>query len=132
MGTAPDPPDLRKLAQDWLTLWQSELAALAVDREAQETWHAVLSLWAAATAQATGVEHPDRRAGAAAAPGAAPAAAAPDARDAALDRLSRRVADLEARLAELERGDPGPAARRTGAERLRGPARRRPGRDAAP
>ena len=34
------------LARDWITLWQSELAALAVDREAQETWHVLLSLWA--------------------------------------------------------------------------------------
>src|SRR3984885_15790000 len=43
-------PDLRKLAQDWITLWQSELAGLAVDREAQETWHAMLALWAGAAA----------------------------------------------------------------------------------
>ena len=40
--------DLHALARDWITLWQSELAALAVDREAQETWHALLSLWAGA------------------------------------------------------------------------------------
>ena len=43
-------PDLRKLAQDWITLWQSELAGLAVDREAQETWQAMLALWAGAAA----------------------------------------------------------------------------------
>ena len=52
-GARPDAaaaPDLRKLAQDWITLWQSELAALAVDREAQETWHAMLALWAGAAA----------------------------------------------------------------------------------
>ncbi len=35
-------------------------------------------------------------------PGAAPAAAAPDARDAAVERLARRVDELEARLAKLE------------------------------
>ena len=37
-GPAPDEgataPDLRRLAQDWITLWRSELAALAVDRGA--------------------------------------------------------------------------------------------------
>jgi hypothetical protein len=41
-------PDLRKLAQDWITLWQSELAAIAADREAQESWQAILALWAGA------------------------------------------------------------------------------------
>ena len=35
-------------AADWITLWQSELAALAADREAQETWQAMLALWAGA------------------------------------------------------------------------------------
>ena len=43
-------PDMRKLAQDWITLWQSELAGLAVDREAQESWQAVLRMWAAGAA----------------------------------------------------------------------------------
>ncbi len=54
-GDRSDPPpgdpageDLQGLARDWITLWQSELAALAVDREAQETWHVLLSLWAGA------------------------------------------------------------------------------------
>jgi len=43
----PDaPPDLAALARDWITLWQSELAALAADREAQEMSQAVLDLWA--------------------------------------------------------------------------------------
>ena len=54
-GDRSDPPPsdpageaLQELARDWITLWQSELAALAVDREAQETWHVLLSLWAGA------------------------------------------------------------------------------------
>ena len=129
-GPRPDEgaaePDLRKLAQDWITLWQSELAGLAVDREAQETWQAMLALWAgvaaamlramprddqAATARrrhpasrpaaSTGEahEHAERRAGPVAAAGAAPVAAAPDARDAEIDRLAERVAELERRLA---------------------------------
>ena len=43
-------PDLQELARDWITLWQSELAALAADREAQESWQAMMSLWAGAAA----------------------------------------------------------------------------------
>jgi uncharacterized protein YceH (UPF0502 family) len=114
----PDGADLQELARDWITLWQSELAALAVDREAQETWQVLLSLWAgAAGAMVSGLPRglagePDgrrahrsgkRAAGAAAAPGAAPAAAAPDARDAEVEQLRQRVAELERRLAGLER-----------------------------
>ena len=41
---------LHELARDWITLWQSELAALAADREAQETWQALVALWAGAAA----------------------------------------------------------------------------------
>ena len=41
-------PDLEALARDWITLWQSELAAIATDREAQESWQAILALWAGA------------------------------------------------------------------------------------
>src|ERR1700733_6419661 len=212
---AAEGPDLRKLAQDWITLWQSELAGLAVDREAQETWQVMLTLWAGAAAAmlramprderasgrgwyppgypfrpatqtptsgttqapagateaptsgatsrhpgparnappanrpaqdapptnsaakdvpptsnpaedgdphrpshaaegSTGREHSARRTGAAAAAGTAPAAAAPDARDAAIERLTRRLADLETRLAEFERGDRGGDPRRPG------------------
>ena len=33
---AGDLPDLGKLAQDWITLWQSELSAMAADREIHE------------------------------------------------------------------------------------------------
>jgi hypothetical protein len=108
-------PDLRALARDWITLWQSELAALAVDREAQETWHTMLALWAgAAGAMLTAAprERPGRgaprhaggHAGPAASPGTAPAAAAPDPRDAEIERLARHVRELEARLAEIEHG----------------------------
>ena len=43
-----DGEDLHDLARDWITLWQSELAALAADREAQETWRVLLSMWAGA------------------------------------------------------------------------------------
>lgn len=134
-GDGASAPDLRKLAQDWITLWQSELAALAVDREAQETWQAMLALWAGAASamlQAAPREHPERRAGAAAAAGTAPAATAPDPRDAAIERLTRRIGELEARLADVERGHRSHDSGRSGARRDRGTARLRPGRDIAP
>ena len=131
-GDGAAPPDLRKLAQDWIVLWQSELAALAVDREAQETWQAMLVLWAGAASamlRALPHEYPERRTGAAAAAGAAPAAAAPDTRDAAIERLNGRIGELEARLADVERGHRGHGAGRPGGSRGRGTARHRPARD---
>jgi hypothetical protein len=106
-----DPADLdpQELARDWITLWQSELAALSVDQEAQESWQALLGLWANAAGamlQATKWTTPDGAPGAwaAAAPRAAAAAAAPDLGADEVERLARRVAELERRLAELERG----------------------------
>ena len=106
---APDTaPDLGKLAQDWITLWQSELAALAADREAQETWRTWLAIWAgvAASAMKALPRHDGLHAGgggAADAPRAAPAAAASDPRDAVIDRLARHAGELARRVAELER-----------------------------
>ena len=43
--SAPDKDDaeLEKLAEDWITLWQSEIAGLASDREAAEAWAAAAS-----------------------------------------------------------------------------------------
>ena len=117
-------PDLQELARDWITLWQSELAAMAADRETHEGWQAMMSLWAGAAAGMMNAmprakprpsggadrarhDRPDvpatGRAAAAAAPGAAAAAAAPDARDAEIERLGRLVGELERRLADLER-----------------------------
>jgi len=110
-----DAPDLDGLARDWITLWQSELAALAHDREAAETMVRLAGLWAgvaaawlrAAPPSADDAQWP-RPAGAAAAAGSAPAAAAPDAGAAALrdvlGDLARRLDGIERRLAGLEGG----------------------------
>lgn len=105
---AADLPDPRKLAQDWITLWQSELSAMAADPEIRESWQTIMALWAGTMSAMLRGLPSDRgydgargRAGPADASRPAPAAAAPDARDAEIDRLARHVAALEQRLAEL-------------------------------
>jgi hypothetical protein len=110
----PDLPDPRKLAQDWITLWQSELSAMAADPEMRESWQTVMALWAGtmsiilrAMPRAPSVEQYERAGGPARtadAPRATPAAAAPDSRDAEIKRLARHIATLERRLADLEHG----------------------------
>lgn len=91
-------------AADWITIWQSEWAALATDREVQEGWQRAADAWAAAAAACI------KLAGADAAPGCArpeppprpPAAAdASAARDADMSALLARVDELERRLADL-------------------------------
>jgi pimeloyl-ACP methyl ester carboxylesterase len=94
----PRPPELDALARDWITLWQTELAALALDREAQEAWRVLLSLWPAAAAAFLRAP-PDEPA---AAPRPAPAAVPPDAGAAEVEHLRERLAELERRLAGLE------------------------------
>jgi hypothetical protein len=110
----PGTPDLSGLAQDWITLWQSELSAMAADPEIRESWQTMMSLWAGAMAfvlrtlprdpNASRHDGARRRSGPADAPRTTPAPAAPDARDAEIERLARHVTALECRLAELERG----------------------------
>jgi hypothetical protein len=115
-ATPPAGPDLRALARDWIALWQSELTAAAADREVQEAWQTLARLWAggaaamlhalprgAADASSAAPRGASRHAGAAQSSRPAAAAAAPDPRDAEIDRLARRIADLERRLAEIER-----------------------------
>lgn len=99
-----------KLAKDFVAVWQSELTAMAADRELRECWVATLALWAqAANAAAALMPHEP-------APGSprpaqpartTPAHAASGAGLDEVERLSRRVAELEQRLAQLlDRRDP--------------------------
>ncbi|WP_439598485.1 hypothetical protein, partial [Falsiroseomonas sp.] len=39
--------ELEGLAEDWIALWQSEIAGMAADREAAEGWAAMTAAWAA-------------------------------------------------------------------------------------
>jgi len=109
-----DLPDPRKLAQDWITLWQSEISAIAADPELRESWQTVMALWAGAMSTVLrGIPREQQvwrhdgtpgRSGPAETSRASAAASAPDARDAEIERLADHVAALERRLAELERG----------------------------
>ena len=104
MADPPNPLENGTLAADWITIWQSEWAAAAVDREVQEAWLRVAAQAGAA---------PPPQAPGDAAPGSArpvpparasAAADAPDARDAASASLrDAAIADLLDRVAELER-----------------------------
>jgi hypothetical protein len=121
-GTTGELPDPRKLAEDWIILWQSELSAMAADPEMRESWQTLMALWAGTmSAMLRGLprggtadwrgnpaadryERTGRQTRAADAPRSTPADAAPDARDAEIERLARNVAALERRLADLEHG----------------------------
>jgi hypothetical protein len=109
---------------DWITVWQSELTALAADREARENWQAAVGamagamraiapLIAAAGVPGRGDERSAGGAGTAEPPRPAPASSAPDAGNGELERLARRVAELERRLARPARPSrPGRARKR--------------------
>ncbi len=95
--------------EDWVTLWQSELAGLVLDREVQEAQLQAIDAWAAQAREMARLwaRALERRTlhgatGPAPAPGAAAAAAAPDERDSRIERLLARVDELERRLARLE------------------------------
>lgn len=127
------PEDLDSLAEDWIALWQSEIAGLAADPELAEQWAAWAALGAAwmraATAMGTRLR-PDGH-DRSAAPQGPPTAAAPSqpGGDAghggggqpAGDAMARRLAELERRLADLEggTGGTGPDPRRPRGKRPR-------------
>lgn len=106
-------PDLQAIARDWVTIWQSELSAMATDRELQDGWVRLVELWADAAERATRLfplgrrpsshDEPSGHTGSTAPARAASVMAPPDDRDAAIRRLAERVAELERRLAENER-----------------------------
>ena len=86
--------------EDWLTIWQSELAGLLVDREMQEAGLRHIASWAAHSRAAFWAtdgcrDGPERSTGAAAPTGATPVDDAFDGRDAVIARLLERVDDLE-------------------------------------
>ena len=132
--------ELDRLAEDWITLWQSEIAGLAADREAAEAWAVVaqgmaqgMAAMGAAWMRAASTPPPfawpapfaPEFAPEPARP--APAAAPPDPGrqpgDGGAERdagLAARLAELEGRLAAIE-GGPG----RKPADRRR-PGRRKP------
>jgi hypothetical protein len=96
-----------RLAEDWVALWQSELSAMAADRELRESWAAMVALWAGAATSALGAMRAANDTGrTAVAPQPARAAAAAAASEPGMDeieRLNRRIAELEQRMAEFER-----------------------------
>jgi hypothetical protein len=120
----PDEPNgpqvLAQFLQDWTNLWREELHAQASDAEAvqpaafariaggisppdlagaMDLWRKAMEIWA----QTLGSPAPSVRSRDRATPSrAAAAAAASDPRDAEIERLARRVDELEARLARLE------------------------------
>ena len=113
------PLVLAQFLQDWTSLWREELQAQARDPEAAGTfpgvagggsspdpsaamdlWRTAISVWAETLGMppASSVRSRER-----ATPSrSTAAAAAPDPRDAEIERLARRVDELEARLAKLE------------------------------
>ncbi|HEX7390530.1 MAG TPA: hypothetical protein VF286_10495 [Acidiphilium sp.] len=121
---------LADLARDWIVLWQSELAAMAQDREMREAWTGLLTLWAGAANSAIDIarrtaQQAAQKAAQKAVRGAArherehvvtrrpartdaparpsPGDSAPASGGDTVERLHRRIAELEERLATLER-----------------------------
>jgi hypothetical protein len=99
---AREEPDLARFLQDWTELWRDELNARANDpagmADAMELWRSAMTAWTGALGMPPMAAARDH----AGPPGAEAAAAASDARDDEVRRLTRRVDELEARLAKLE------------------------------
>jgi ubiquinone biosynthesis protein UbiJ len=115
---AGEAAKLASLAKDWIALWQSELTAMAADRELREGWTQLMALWAGAASQAAeaamrlapSAVHDGQHDGTSRfsaghePPRTAPGAAASDAGGNEVERLHQRIAALEARLLAIERG----------------------------
>jgi len=123
---APEPPDYEALARQYLDLWQDQFAAMAADPGTMETLSKMTAAWREAMysfLQGTGAGAPfgdfaaipgtggasddaDRNSkdnDRAAAAGAKASDGAPGRSDVDVDALLHRIADLETRLAALER-----------------------------
>ena len=117
LGLMAAPPDLASLAKRYVDLWQDQLIAMAADPDLAGAFARVVGeltplAWPPGSADGRDVPAPAR---------AAAAAAASRHRSDDLDKLARRVAALEERLAALEAG----ALRRrkrAAAKRRRNPA----------
>ena len=100
-----------KLAKDLVAMWQSELTAMAADRELRETWAATMALWAQAANAAAAMLAHERPAPGSAEPPQPPrapaAAAASQPGLAEIEHLNRRIAELEQRLADFMAGKSG-------------------------
>ncbi len=117
----PDEPNgpqvLAQFLQDWTRLWREELHAQTSNADASplaqipgvgsppelaaamDLWRKAMGTWA----ETMGVSAPSAGSRDRSAPSrSAAAAAASDPRDAEIERLARRVDELEARLAKLE------------------------------
>jgi hypothetical protein len=109
-----DKWQMDKFAEDWIGLWQSELTAMAADRELRESITAMLALWASTATGAMSLLEPhdpgrDAKTVEPPRPPAATAASEPGLDE--VTSLYRRIAALEQRLAGLE-----PAGRPDGLE----------------
>ncbi len=96
-------------ARDLVAMWQSEMNAMAADRELRESWTVLTGLWAhTANAALAYLPHdtPPGSAGTPQPPRPAAAHAAPDPRLDEVEQLTRRVAELEQRLAEFLKRPP--------------------------
>jgi hypothetical protein len=96
-----------KFAEDWIALWQSELTAMAADRELRESITAMIALWAstANTSLSLLSQHESSRRDAQTLQPPRSTAVA-SASEPGLDEvasLHRRITELEQRLAGLER-----------------------------
>ena len=104
-------PDLARFFQDWTALWMEELQAQARETTPMplsmptplagpapaEVWRAVMAQWTKGLGGDGPFDNPAHNPA-----GSPPAAAASDPRDAEIERLARRVGELEARIARLE------------------------------
>jgi hypothetical protein len=118
MSSRDNPPDLEAqeaVLRDWMTLWHSEVAAMGVDREMQETWMRMAEAWYNTAAQGGVAEmfgrmmpsngasplDPAASTGANASTRSASAAHASDA-GGELASLRREIGELRNRIEQLE------------------------------